>query len=175
MHNSQIYAKTLFDLCEKNNHVSVIQEQLKSIAYLYNKVSAFRLVLITKRINNKDKINIIITALNKFDLLLIEFISIIIGDNKIGSLLDIIKRFNTLVNKSGSLHTVEITTASKIDEEDFQSIAKALSDKLNGSPKINQIIDSKILGGIKLRIGNNIFDNSINYQINQLKKTLHNM
>ena len=175
MHTSQIYAKTLFDLCKKSNRVSLIQEQLKSVAYLYNKVPAFRLVLITKRINNKDKIKIIAKALNKFDLLLVEFISIIIENNQISSLLDIITRFNTLVNKSGSINKVEITTASKLDNQDFESIANALSEKLNFKPEISQIIDSKILGGIKLRIGNNIFDNSINYQINQLKKTLHNM
>ena len=175
MHNSQIYAKTLFDLCKKSNRVSIIQEQLKSVEYLYNKVPAFRLVLITKRINNKDKIKIIAKALNKFDLLLVEFISIIIENNQISSLLDIITRFNTLVNKSGSINKVEITTASKLDNQDFESIASALSEKLNFKPEISQIIDSKILGGIKLRIGNNIFDNSVNYQINQLKKTLHNM
>ena len=41
--------------------------------------------------------------------------------------------------------------------------------------KINKMLDSKLIGGMKLRIGNKIFDNSISYQINQLKKTLHNM
>ena len=40
---------------------------------------------------------------------------------------------------------------------------------------INVKEDLEIIGGIKLRIGNKIFDNSISYQINQLKKTLHNM
>ena len=175
MHNNQIYAKTLFDLCKKNNHVSIIQKQLQTVAYLYNKAPAFRLVLITKRINNKDKINIIVKALNKFDLLLVEFISIIIDNNQISSLLNIITRFNTLVNKSGCINKVEITTANKLDDHDFESIANALSEKLNFKLEISQIIDSKILGGIKLRIGNNIFDNSVNYQINQLKKTLHNM
>ena len=85
MHNSQIYAKTLFDLCSKNNHAAVMKDQLKSIVYLYNKVPAFRLVLITKRINNKDKINIISKALNKFDLLLVEFLSIIIENNQVGN------------------------------------------------------------------------------------------
>ena len=175
MHNSQIYAKTLYDVCKKSDHISIIQKQLGLVAYLYNKTPAFRLVLITKRINNKDKINIILKALNKFDLLLVEFISIIINNNQIGSLLDIITRFNTLVNKSGSINKIEITTASKLDNQDFEFIAHALSEKLNFHPEISQIVDSKILGGIKFRIGNNIFDNSVNYQINQLKKTLHNM
>ena len=175
MHNGQFYAKTLFDLCKKNNCVNVIQEQLQAITYLYNKVPTFRLVLITKRIDNKDKINIIIKALNKFNLLLVEFISIIIYNNQVCNLLDIITRFNILVNKSGNINKIEITTASKLNKQDFEVIIQALNKKLNFSPEINQIIDSKILGGIKLRIGNNIFDNSINYQINQLKKTLHNM
>jgi F-type H+-transporting ATPase subunit delta len=175
MHNSQIYAKTLFDLCSKNNHVVLMKDQLKSIVYLYNKVPAFRLVLITKRINNKDKVNIISKALNKFDLLLVEFLSIIIENNQIGNLVDIIKRFDTLANKSGIINTVEITSAHQLDDQEFQSISNALNEKLDFTPEINQVVDSSILGGLKLRIGNNIFDNSVYYQINQLKKTLHNM
>ena len=50
-----------------------------------------------------------------------------------------------------------------------------ISGILNSSPAVNNITQPEIIGGMKLRVGNNIFDNSINYQINQLKKTLHNV
>ena len=53
------YATTLFNLGKKLDCISLIQNQLKSISYLYNKVPAFKLVFITKRINSENKVKII--------------------------------------------------------------------------------------------------------------------
>ena len=81
MKQNNKYAKTLFDLCLKHNCLELIQYQLKSIAYLFNKTSAFRLALISKRLDNKTKINVVTKALSIFEPLIVEFISIIIKNN----------------------------------------------------------------------------------------------
>ena len=169
------YAKTLFDLCLKHNCLGLIQDQLKSIAYLFNKTSVFRLVLISKKLDNKTKINVVTNALSIFEPLIVEFISIIIKNNLSNELMDIIFRFNRLVRVHPDVQSVDITTAHKLSEEEIQSLSESISRVLNAKPKINIKEDLNMIGGIKLRVGNKIFDNSISYQINQLKKTLHNM
>ena len=175
MKQNNKYAKTLFDLCLKHNCLGLIQDQLKSIAYLFNKTSAFRLALISKRLDNKTKINVVTKALSIFEPLIVEFISIIIKNNLSNDLIDIISRFNRLTAIHSDVKGVDITTAHKLSEEEIQTLSESISRTLNARPKINVKEDLEIIGGIKLRIGNKIFDNSISYQINQLKKTLHNM
>ena len=59
MYSNYQYAKTLLDLSNKSDAISLMQNQLKSVSYLYNKVPAFRLVFVTKRIDTKKKIEII--------------------------------------------------------------------------------------------------------------------
>jgi len=73
------------------------------------------------------------------------------------------------------VNKVDIITATKLGEEELNSLSQKIDGILKNSPSVNNITDPKIIGGIKLRVGNNIFDNSVSYQINQLKKTLHNM
>ena len=175
MQNNNKYAKTLLELCLKHGCVGIMQDQLKSIAYLFNKTSAFRLVLISKRLDNKTKINVISNALSVFEPLTIEFISIVIKNNLSNELMDIISRFNRLVGMHSDVQNIDVTTAHKLSEEEIQSLSESIFRVLNTKPKINIKEDSDMIGGIKLRVGNKIFDNSINYQINQLKKTLHNM
>ena len=70
---------------------------------------------------------------------------------------------------------VDIITADPLSEQELNSLSQKISGILNSSPSVNNITQPEIIGGMKLRVGNNIFDNSINYQINQLKKTLHNV
>ena len=59
MQSNYKYAKTLLDLSKKSDSVLLIQNQLKSISYLYSKIPAFKLVFITKRIEAVNKIEII--------------------------------------------------------------------------------------------------------------------
>ena len=175
MENNHQYAKTLFDLCKKSNSIFIIQKQLQSIVYLFNKTPAFRLVLITKRLDNKSKVEIITNTLSMFEPLTIEFLSIIINNNSVNELLNIISRFNRLVFSYSDIQDVDITTAYKLEIQEIQSLSETICNILNSNPKINIITDPHVIGGMKLRVGNKIFDNSISYQINQLKKTLHNM
>ena len=175
MQNNSQYAKTLFDVCIKSSCISQIHHELKLISYLITKTPAFRLVLITKRLSKQDKVDIISKTLTKFNPLVVEFLSIIISNNQSNNLLDIISRFNRFVNIHSNIQDVNIITAHKLEEAEIQSLTQSIHSTLNTKPKIDISTNSDIIGGMKLRIGNKIFDNSISYQINQLKKKLHNM
>ena len=175
MYSNYQYAKTLLDLSNKSDAISLMQNQLKSVSYLYNKVPAFRLVFVTKRIDTKKKIEIIKNTLKNFNPLIIEFISILIKNNQTNNLLDITTRFDNMASADSNISNVEITTSEKLNNEEIEYISKAISDKIKIKPKLDVKTDPGIIGGIKLRVGNKIFDNSVSYQIKQLKKTLHNM
>ncbi len=175
MYSNYQYAKTLLDLSNKSDAISLIQNQLKSVSYLYNKVPAFRLVFVTKRIDTKKKIEIIKNTLKNFNPLIIEFISILIKNNQTNNLLDITTRFDNMASADSNISNVEITTSEKLNNEEIEYISKSISDKIKIKPKLDVKTDPSIIGGIKLRVGNKIFDNSVSYQIKQLKKTLHNM
>ena len=175
MQSNYKYAKTLLDLSKKYNCVLLIQNQLKSISYLYNKIPAFKLVFITKRIDSVNKIGIMKNVLKDFEPLIVEFITILISNNQTNNLLNIITRFNNMVSSDSNISKVEITTSEKLTETNIEYVSQTICNKLNSTPKINIKIDANMICGIKLRVGNKIFDNSVSYQIKQLKKTLHNM
>tara|TARA_B110000263_G_scaffold73192_1_gene63991 strand:- start:2099 stop:2626 length:528 start_codon:yes stop_codon:yes gene_type:complete len=175
MYNRHKYAKSLFDVSVKANNVLTVKKELQLIAYLFKKTSTFRLIFITKKINLNKKVDIIHNTLNMFSSLTVEFLTIIINNNHSHDLLNIISKFNHLSESHIGINKVDIITATKLSEEEVNSLSQKINGILNNSPSVNNITDPNIIGGIKLRVGNNIFDNSVSYQINQLKKTLHNM
>jgi len=175
MHNAHKYAKAIFNIANKANKITEIQKEFQFIANLYKKNSAFRLLFITKRIDSNQKNEILNKILNMLSPLTLEFLKIIINNNQSNELLNVIKKFNHLSESYWGVNKVNIITATKLGDQELNELSQALSRILNNSPLINNITDPNIIGGIKLRVGNNVFDNSVNYQINQLKKTLHNM
>ena len=175
MHNNHKYAKALFNVSNKIDNVLSIKKELQFISYLYKNSSAFRLVLITKKINTKTKSEIISKTLSVLNPLTIEFLNIIINNNQSNQLLNIVNKFNYITESQLGSNRVDIITANPLSEQELNSLSHTISGILNSSPSINNITQTEIIGGMKLRVGNNVFDNSINYQINQLKKTLHNV
>ena len=79
------------------------------------------------------------------------------------------KIFLNLSKKERYTNEIAITTAEPLDD----TTQHFLSQTLNCNLKIT--VDSSIIGGMRLRQGNKIFDNSISYQLNHLKKTLYNL
>ena len=175
MYNTHKYAKAIFNISNKAKKITETQKELQLIAYLYKKNSAFRLLFITKKINSNQKTEIINKVLNMLSPLTLEFLKIIINNNQSNELLNVIKKFNHLSESYLGVNKVDIITAAKLSDQELNELSQTLSGVLNNSPAINNITDPNIIGGMKLRVGNNVFDNSVNYQINQLKKTLHNM
>ena len=80
-----------------------------------------------------------------------------------------------MVAANSNIQKIDIITAQELDQSYLNDIVQTLSATMNVKPSINHIVEPEIIGGMKLRIGNKIFDNSMRYQLNQLKKTLHNL
>ena len=163
------YSNTLFNIANKYDLLNQITSDLGKIKYLYKTESNFRLLFESKRINSETKQTILKNVLSSFENIIVEFLCIIIDQKSSKRLIQIIDKFIKLSRKAQHAHEVEIITADQLDE----NLINELSNKLNCT--IKTTIDKSMIGGIKLRKGNKIFDNSISFQLNNLKKTLYNV
>jgi len=163
------YPNTLFDLGKQNGMLDEITRELGQIKYLYKNELTFKLLFETKKINQEQKKKILKNVLLGFTPLVSEFLSILIDNKMSKNLIGIIDKFLSLSKKERYANEIEVITVNQLDE----NLINELSNKLNCTIKTK--IDKSMIGGIKLRKGNKIFDNSISFQLNNLKKTLYNV
>ena len=169
MNKISTYSNTLFNIANKNNLLDQIELELGKIKHLYKTEPNFRLLFESKRINNETKQTILKSVLDTFEDVVVGFLCILINQKSSKYLIEIINKCTKLSNKAQHANEVEIITAGILDD----NIITALSKKLNCT--VQTTVDKSIIGGIKLRKGNKIFDNSISFQLSNLKKTLHNV
>jgi len=163
------YSNTLFDISKEYNQLQRITPQLESIKTLYKSESSFRLLLESKQIKLDIKKQIIANVLESYEDLVKEFLYILLDNKLTNQLVSIINRFFSLANKDLDNTKIEIITAQNLTKELLESLERKLNCE------IQLTINPNIIGGIQLRQGNKIFDNSIVYQLNQLKNTLYNL
>ena len=163
------YSNTLFNIVNQNNLLTKTTLQLKKIKSLYKTEPNFRLLVESKRIATDTKKTILKNVLDVFEDVVVEFLCILIEQKSSKYLIQIIDKFLKLSSIEQNKNELEIIAANQLSDDVIDQISKQLNCMIKVS------IDQSIIGGIKLRKGNKIFDNSISFQLNSLKKTLYNV
>ena len=176
-HNTHVnkYAKALFNASLENNSLIDVKQSLISVFKIGKTVPEFNHVLLTKSTSTSNKKNILSNILNEhINPLVTELLIILIDNDQIQLFTDIMNKYNQLMNLSSKELDVLITSKAALSLDELNSVKEDLSLKLNKQINIKNNIDDSIIGGIKLRIGNTIIDNSLSKKLMKLKNNLKN-
>ena len=84
------------------------------------------------------------------------------------------KKYQKLMLDSTGHVNITAVTANQLNESDLSDLETNIKAKLNNDISINNIVDSKILGGIKLKVGNTLIDGSLSTKLEKLKQSMIN-
>ena len=176
MENKQLvkkYALSLYEIGKNENILDEIQKGLEVVKSLHKSSSTFRYFLLTKKIAEEDKKKILLDTLkDSCSKYVIELIFIIIDKGDIKSLSAIIDRFFITMNSESGIIPVRIITSTALGNEEMKSLIQSIESKLNKKVSAKNEVDSNIIGGIKLMVGNKVVDGSISHQLRKIKYTL---
>ena len=97
----------------------------------------------------------------------------LLNDGKIKLLEETIKRVLFLIdNKSGAMK-VTVTTSSLLNENELDELVTGIEKKLEKKIEMESVVDTKIIAGVKFRIGNTIIDGSIATRLQKLEYSLY--
>ena len=107
----------------------------------------------------------------KLDEILSKFINLLKENGHTGMMDEIISEFYKVFNKREKIEVVEVTFAHDVDEEMLGQIEEFLKEEL-GTKKIEveKKLDRKLLGGLKIQVGDMVLDASLKTKIKRLKQ-----
>ena len=170
------YAGAVFVVAESSGQLSDVSQHLNTLLTAYKTSPDLRLFLHSRRIplENKCKIlNVVLkNVLSEFGF---ELLVQLLNDGQIQLLEEIIKRVLFLIdNKSGAMK-VTVTTSSLLNENELDELVTGIEKKLEKKIEMESVVDTKIIAGIKFRIGNTIIDGSIATRLQKLGASLYQM
>ena len=101
------------------------------------------------------------------------FLKLLVEHNREAYVQDVIAAFVKQYNESKGISEVTVTTASELDAANEQQIIAFIKAK-SGYPnvKINKKTDAAIIGGFIVDFGGKLYDNSVRYKLNKIKKEI---
>ena len=169
------YAKALLELASENNKVETYQKQVKyvhSVIKQNKDLIEFLKCYTVESSNKKDLLSKIFK--DDIDLEVLHFLFLIIDKKRINYLEKIFVEFNSECNEYRNILEGVIYSFEELNDKQISEIEESVALKLNKKVELSNVIDSSLMGGIKVIVNDTVFDNSIANKMQSLKQELLN-
>jgi F-type H+-transporting ATPase subunit delta len=167
------YARALYNVAVQQEDVKKVSERINYIVNVMKVVPELSQLLQTHQISADNKITILKNVLHEnISSLEVELVSDILKNNNILILADIAKYFDYLIETDSTLINMTITSVTELSTDEVEHIKSNVESQLSKKVDVATEIDKDLIGGIKLRVGNTVVDNSISRRLDMLKNKL---
>ena len=168
------YAQAIFAVAVKSNQLIATTQRLDILLTIYKSSPEFRLFIHSRRIEPAEKLNILKKVyMDILSVLELDLLNHLIEDGHIHLLEAVIKRFSFISESAKTSLKISISTAERIKPEELSDVVRNIEQKLGKKVDVNTLVEPKILGGVKFRIGNTIVDGSISTRLKKLGNSLY--
>lgn len=165
------YSVALFSIAKKNKKEEKLLKDLSKLRLLfYTFYKAFSLISdpIYKdsvRFEFIEKIG----KQEKFDKLTINFLKVLATKKRLKVIDNIIEKYQELNYSSQNIQKIEVVSVVELTEKQISEIEAFFEKNFHTKVWISNTIDADIIGGIMIKVGSVIFDNSFANKLNRLK------
>lgn len=173
-----VYAKSLFELASDaggNDKIVEIANELEQICQLTRENQELRLFFsspIIDVVKRGEALSSIFT--DRVTDLMLRFLLVLNNKGRLNHIEPINVAFDLLVQEAFARIEVDVFTPNEIDAESINIIKDKVQAMLGKDPILHPYVDPAMLGGLKLRIGDQLIDGSVQTKLRRLSGTMKN-
>lgn len=102
-----------------------------------------------------------------------DFVAFLAKNRMLGSVNEIIKQYEMLYDKKHNSIEAKITVTEHLSEHKNTELRHALKEKYKvDNVRLTEKIDKRLIGGMKIQVGDTVYDSSIRNTLRQLETQL---
>lgn len=175
---AKVYAKSLFELAQEldgggQHRAEEVLGELEDIIELARNDKGFNELLSSRLIDSKKRdASLGRMFAGRVSGLTLNFLRQLNRKGRLANLSQIANAMDEMVQGAFGRMEVDVYTASPIGTGELESIRARLSDSLGKDVIMHPYTDASMLGGIKLRIGDQLIDASIQAELRKMRDAL---
>lgn len=167
------YGTALFELAIENKQVDDMELEVKAIMNVFMNEPELLEVLNHPQVTIKNKEKIVEDLFDKnLSNNVLGLINLTIKKGRQNMLIEIFEYFLEKVNEYNNIIKVSVTSIESLTDTQKNDIVTKIETITNKTVVLEEIIDDSIIGGLIIRIGDRIIDNSIKGQLQAMSKDL---
>ncbi len=170
------YARSLFEMAEEAGGRAKIEEiadELEQLLEFVRSNASFRAFLdspIIDRARRRESLHRLFNG--RVTDLMLRFLLVLNGKGRLNRLESIAAAYDHQVQEHFGRIEVDVITAAPIGSEAQRAVRERIQRALNREPVLHMYTDPKMIGGVKLRIGDQLIDGSVETLLRRMKRDL---
>ena len=166
----EVYAKALFGVGEKSGSTEDLISELNSVNQAVAELPKLSSTLTSPQIGTDQKTALIEKAFSgRISKPMMNFLKVIVQKGRFDCLPAVAVAAQQMHDQISGKVQATLLTAEMVDDKTRQEIAEQLSKKLGKRIELSAEVDSSIIGGVVLRVGDTVYDSSVAGQLKQVR------
>lgn len=168
------YATALFDLAREAKAIDAVEASLAKVQKALSELSDFA-SLTTNAAISRDAAQKAVAAIAKalkLDALTAKTLGVLAENRRLAETAGVARAFAALASAHRGEITAEVTSAHALSAAQMKALGAQLKARVGREVAISAKIDPAILGGLTVRIGSTLIDNSIKTRLNTLAQAM---
>ena len=167
---AEVYARSLFEVAKERDKLDVVREQLGAFADALADGRELSVFFFSPYFSTEEKRDGLGRVVVDADETIVNFLELLIEKHRMPVVFRIRRVYDTLWERENKVLPVEITSAVELDEQTVKGIGERIGERTGQHVELTARVEPDILGGVVLRVGNQILDASIRNRLERLRR-----
>lgn len=170
---SKRYAEALFQLGKEKGILDELRDQSLLVKKVFDENKELATFLTHPKVDLQSKKDFVAKAFASLQTELVNALKLLIDRNRIANVPDIADELVQLVNEENGIADATVYSVRQLTDAEKQQLSKSFSKHLNKKEiKINNVVDPSVIGGVKIRVGNTIYDGTISGKLHRIEQQI---
>jgi F-type H+-transporting ATPase subunit delta len=167
------YALALFKIAKEQNLLDQMEEELRIVKEVFIKDNELLDFLEHPKVTAGAKRDMIKNAFSSLSTFVQNTLQLMVDRHRTDAIAAMTDEFIELANEEKSVADALVYSVRPLTTVETEAVSTAFAAKIGKRTlRITNVTDSNLLGGIKLRIGNRIYDGTLSGKLDRLSKQL---
>jgi F-type H+-transporting ATPase subunit delta len=170
---SRPYAEAAYKIASESKSIPMWNDNLMTLSGIIVDMEV-KAIIASPKIDSDQTLNFLVSFLPQKDESFSNFLSIMIANKKVYFLDEVYKLFNDMVLEDKNTTIAEVETAFALSDAQKNDIVNSLTKKYDKKIQIHEVINERLLAGIKISVNNEVTDYSVRNKLNLMKEQIIN-
>ena len=168
------YARALLELAEDRDALQETAEEADALRQVLDETPALRDFLRNPGISAEERAKVIDEAFGdgRASSLMLNFLHVLNRKGRMAGLGGVLDAFEHLLDEKLGKIEVNVTVAEKLSDDELEQVRTRVGQSLGKDAVVHQYVDPDILGGMILRVEDQIIDASVRTQLEAMRERM---
>jgi F-type H+-transporting ATPase subunit delta len=165
-----VYARSLFEVAKEQDKLDDIRAQLGEFADAMHDSRELQTFFFSPYFSTQEKDDGLDRAVSGADPIVVNFLKLLIENHRMPVIFRVRRGYEDLWEHENRLLPVQVTSAVELDQATVKSTGDRIAEQTGQKVDLSAGVEPDLLGGIVVRVGNQVLDASIRNRLEQLRK-----